>query len=385
MKGTVARGRTLAEDTANRAWLSTSSKDQAENLMIVDMIRNDVGRIADTGSVRVPHLFQLERYPTLHQMTSTVTARTDATLAATMQALFPCASITGAPKVRTTHIIAGLESSPRKIYTGAIGILRPDGSARFSVAIRTVLVDRRSGEAEYGVGSGIVWDSESRLEYRECMVKSRILSTEPPDFSLLESLLWEPDNGYFLLERHVQRLKDSARYFEISCDLKEVERHLQACVEDLPGTPHKIRLLVNKKGRVRCQSEPLDPIPDDPVSLGLATHPIDSSNLFLFHKTTHRVVYEEAAGGHPDCHDVVLWNERREVTEGSLGNIAVEMDGRLWTPPVESGLLAGTYRQHLIDQGRLQERVIRVEDLPRCSRIFWMNSVRGRRQATLAE
>lgn len=385
MKGTVPRGRNLGEDRENRSRLRISEKDRAENLMIVDMVRNDVSRIAEVGSVEVPFMFDLERYKTVYQMTSTVRAKTTANLEEVMKAIFPCASITGAPKVSTMEIIKGLEVSPRKIYTGAIGILRPDGSSCFNVAIRTILVDKNSGAAEYGIGSGIVWDSDSELEHRECMIKSQILSACEPEFSLLESLLWDPETGYFLLKGHLKRLRDSAHYFDIPLDIKEMDRRLECFSKELPCEPHKVRVLVSKRGVMECEAAPVVVKIQVPVCLRLAKNPVDSSNPFLFHKTTNREVYEKAMGCHSDCDDIVLWNEHNEITESTRGNLAFKMEGKLWTPPLASGLLLGTYRQFLIDQGKLAERIIQVQDFVECSQIFWMNSVRGLCEATLLD
>ena len=219
MKGTAPRGRTVAEDEAQRAWLFASEKNRAENVMIVDMIRNDMGRVAEVGSVRVPVLFEVERYPTVLQMTSTVTSRTNVSVADVFKALFPCASITGAPKVSAMGIIADLEPAARGVYTGAIGYLAPGGRAQFNVAIRTVVVDRQTGRATYGVGSGVVWDSDADEEYDECLLKARVLAAERPDFELLETMLWRPETGVFLLDRHLERLADSAEYFGIAVDL----------------------------------------------------------------------------------------------------------------------------------------------------------------------
>jgi para-aminobenzoate synthetase/4-amino-4-deoxychorismate lyase len=214
MKGTAPRGRWSAEDRSKAAWLRGSEKNRAENVMIVDMLRNDLGRVAEVGSVRVPRLFEVERYPTVWQMTSTVTAETGVSTADLLAALFPCASITGAPKTRTTQIIAELEGEPRRIYTGLLGYFGPEQRAQFNVAIRTVLVDRAKGQAEYGVGGGIVWDSIAADEYEECRHKARVLSDPRPHFALFETLLWSPEaGGYWLLDYHLRRLERSAEYF----------------------------------------------------------------------------------------------------------------------------------------------------------------------------
>ncbi|TNF84270.1 MAG: aminodeoxychorismate synthase component I, partial [Acidobacteria bacterium] len=220
MKGTAPRGRYPEEDQRRGEWLRHSAKNRAENLMIVDMVRNDLGRIARPGSVEVTSLFELERYPSIHQLTSTVEARTEASLAEIFTALFPCASITGAPKVRTMELIHQLEQEPRGVYTGAVGCVGPERQAHFNVAIRTVQIDRRAGIAEYGAGGGIVWDSVAADEYRECRTKTLVLTQVEPEFSLLETLLCEPETGLFLLDRHLDRLRASALYFDRPVDLE---------------------------------------------------------------------------------------------------------------------------------------------------------------------
>lgn len=384
MKGTARRGRTLAEDEVQRDWLRNSPKNRAENVMIVDMVRNDMGRIAEFGSVQVPALFEVERYPTLLQMTSTVTSRTTASLSEIMAALFPCASITGAPKISTMGIIGELESSPRGLYTGAIGYLAPGPQAQFNVAIRTAVVDRVQGMVTYGVGSGIVWDSEAGDEYAECLLKARVLTAEAPRFDLLETMLWDPQNGYALLERHLHRLAGSAEYFTITIDLPRVQSQLAALAATLPRQPHRVRLLVDEDGNSRLEAQVLEtPANPPPVRLGLAQVPVDRSNVFLYHKTTHRDVYEAAQGSCPDCDDVLLWNEAGQITETTIANVAVRLDGALVTPPVASGLLPGTLRAQLLEEGQLQERVIGIDDLARCQGIYVMNSVRGLRIAVL--
>ncbi len=376
MKGTVRRGRTLAEDEAQAHWLQRSEKNRAENVMIVDMVRNDLGRIAATGTVRTERLFDVTRYPTLWQMTSTVSARTSASLTETLAALFPCASVTGAPKVSTMGIIAGLETSPRGVYTGAIGYLAPARRCQFNVAIRTVVVDRRRGSAEYGVGSGIVWDSNAEDEYRECETKARILTATFPEVSLLESLLWEPGPGYFLLTRHLERLAGSARYFATPLDLAAVAKQLDAFAATLPPQPHKVRLAVDKKGSCQVEAAPIAAASTAPLRVGLASEPVDSNDIYLYHKTTRRQVYEQALASRPDCQDVLLRNERGELTESSRANLVLRLGGKLLTPPVASGLLPGAFRAELLAQGLLAEQVLYVADLDRAEEILLINSVR---------
>ena len=381
MKGTARRGRTLAEDRAAAARLRASAKDRAENVMIVDMMRNDLGRIARTGTVHVPALFAIERYPTVWQMTSAVTAESDAPLEEVFAALFPSASVTGAPKVRTMEIIERLEGRPRGIYTGAIGCVAPGGDAQFSVAIRTAVVDHHRGTLTFGVGSGIVWDSDARAEYRECLLKARVLGGPQPPFELLETMKWTPDRGYALLEEHMVRLRDSAEYFGYPVRTAHVLGALEQAVSGA-ADGRRIRLLVDEAGRVRTESYPLE---DSPAAVRacVAAQAIDADDPFFFHKTTRRDGY--AGCQCPDCEDVILWNERGDITESVFGNLIVELDGQLFTPPVASGLLAGTLRARLLAGRRVTERVMTIPDLRRATRVWIVNSVRGWREVELQD
>jgi len=383
MKGTAPRGLMLHDDRDQAEWLHHSEKNRAENVMIVDMVRNDMGRIAHTGSVHVSRLYEVEKYPTVWQMTSTVRATTEAGLCAIMQALFPPASITGAPKPRTMQIIAELEHAPRRIYTGTVGFWMPDRKAQFNVAIRTVVIDKATGEAEYGVGGGIVWDSIDTMEFEECRTKARILTQRMPDFSLLESILWTPEGGYFLLPYHLARLGDSAAYFSYAADIDAIRNKLDSFTRTLPQTAHKVRLLVARNGDITLQSEALVDAATQLLHVCLAPAPIDPSNPFLYHKTTNRLVYEQVLAASPGYADVILWNEKGEVTESCVANCVVELDGELYTPPVQCGLLPGTYRAYLLEQGRLRERVIRIEDLARSPHIYLVNSVRKEREVVV--
>ncbi len=383
MKGTAVRGHTLAEDKQQIAYLQASQKDRAENVMIVDMIRNDLGRVAEVGTVDVPKLFDVERYPTLLQMTSTVTAQTNASISEIMAAMFPCASITGAPKVRTMQIINELEPQPRGVYTGAIGMIAPGRQAQFNVAIRTVVVDRQQEMATYHVGSGIVWDSDAAQEYAECRLKAQILFEKRPSFDLLEALLWTPEEGYFLLDLHMARLAAAAEYFNFALDTQAVRIELTALTQTMT-MPSKVRLVLARNGRIRSQVGSLESgAMVEPVRIGLAKEPVDSGTVWLYHKTTHRQAYTDARATRPDCDEVLLWNERGELTEASTSNIVLEMDGVLFTPPVSSGLLAGTFREFLLTNGRIQERTLTIADLNRCEQIYLINSVRKWRRAEL--
>ncbi|MFZ1828966.1 MAG: aminodeoxychorismate synthase component I [Candidatus Competibacteraceae bacterium] len=383
MKGTAPRGRTLAEDEAHRASLRQSEKNRAENLMIVDMIRNDLGRVARIGSVAVPKLFAVERYPTLLQMTSTVTAQTQAPVAEILARVFPCASITGAPKVRTMQIIRELEPRPRGVYTGAIGFIGPNRQARFSVAIRTVLIDQQQQQAHYSVGSGLVWDSDAAGEYEECQLKARVLTTPRPSFQLLEALLWEPDHGYFLLAAHLARLAETAVYFNVPLDPIAIKTRLARLALTL-NEASKVRLRVDLDGHFMLEAEPLaqGALPQ-PVRIGLAKEPVNSGHLWLYHKTTRREVYDAARATRPDCDEVILWNERGELTEACTANLVLDLGGDQVTPPVMSGLLAGTFRGELLAKGSIGEQVLTCADLGRAHGIHLINAVRQWQDAIL--
>jgi para-aminobenzoate synthetase/4-amino-4-deoxychorismate lyase len=383
MKGTVKRGRTTSEDKAQAEWLHNSIKNRAENVMIVDMIRNDLGRIAEIGSVQVPELFSTERYPTLWQMTSTVTAQSKESLTTILSSLFPCASITGAPKASTMRIIAELETNPRRIYTGSIGHIAPGRKAQFNVAIRTVLLDCETGEAEYGLGGGIVWDSTSADEYAEALLKARVLTERRPEFSLFETLLWTPAEGWFLRERHLARLLDSASYFGIPASVAIINARLDSLVRTFYSS-QRVRLLLGRDGRLTAQSSPFVSEQNPPaLTACLATKPVNSSDVFLFHKTTQRATYESAKKACPGYDDVLLYNERGQLTEFTIGNLVVEMNGVLYTPPVKCGLLPGTFRAYLLETGQVKERILRKKDLALCTKIFLVNSVRKWREVTI--
>lgn len=385
MKGTIGRALTAADDLTQGVRLQNSSKDQAENVMIVDMVRNDLARIALPGSVQVDNLFAVQRYPTLWQMVSPVQARTKASFCEILSALFPAASITGAPKARSMGIIRELETSPRRIYTGAIGFLLPDRRAQFNVAIRTLLIDRQNEVAEYGVGGGITADSTAAAELEETRLKSLLCRTRLPNFSLLETLLWAPEEGYALLPQHLRRLKASADYFSYPCDLAKILTQLDTAAAGYNEIQQKVRLLLDRRGELRIESVPFAP-PDtgQAVRVMLAPHPIEDQDVFFYHKTTHRAHYDQMREGLPQgVADVLLYNRNGEVTETTIANIVVTINDRQYTPPVRCGLLAGTYRQHLLDTGKLAERVLTLEDLQALNAFTLINSVRGCYPATL--
>jgi para-aminobenzoate synthetase/4-amino-4-deoxychorismate lyase len=380
MKGTAPRGVTADADEAAAAALKASEKQRAENLMIVDMLRNDLGRVAELGSVEVASLFDVERYPTLLQMTSEVRARSRAPLSALMEALFPCASVTGAPRRRTMEIVAAIESDPRGVYTGAIGWAGPDGAAAWNVAIRTVVADRDRGTASFGTGSGVVADSEPASEYEECLLKARIL--EEPPFGLVETFALTPGEGFRGLDGHLARLAGSARHFGFPLEMRRVEEALRTAAGKIVGTA-RVRLLLESDGRVTVQATALPPLPTRSLQVGLAARPVDPASVWLYHKTTRRETYEEAAASRPDCDDVLLWNDRGELTESTIASVVVEIGGQRLTPPVACGLLPGIERARALAEGRAREGVVRITDLKPGQRLWLLSSLRGSREARL--
>ena len=387
MKGTAPRGRFKEEDETAAARLAASEKNRAENLMIVDLLRNDLGRVAETGTVSVEELFRVERYPTVFQMTSSVACelREGVRLPDLFAALFPCGSVTGAPKVSTSRIIAALEDEPRGVYCGAVGFVAPGGDAAFNVAIRTVVVDSEAGGAVYGVGGGVTWDSTPGGEYEEALDKTRVLTERAGGFELLETLRLD-ETGYCLLEEHLARLEGSAEYFDFRVSVAGAREALRRHADEHGGGgARRVRLLVSADGGVGVESEPLGETPPAPRRVALALTPVDSRDRFLFHKTTRRGVYDARRAERPGVFDVLLWNERGELTEFTNGNLVVELDGGRWTPPRESGLLAGTLRAELLRRGEVSERVLTRDDLSRAERVWFVNGVRGRVEVSVEE
>ena len=378
MKGTARRGLWPEEDAALGAWLAASEKNRAENVMIVDLMRNDLGRVARVGSVRVRDLCRVERYPTVFQMTSTVEARTrpGLTLEEVCAAVFPSGSVTGAPKVSTMRLIAALEDSPRGVYCGSVGLLTPGGDAVFNVAIRTVVIDSATGAAEYGVGGGLTWDSAGGDEYEEALAKAAVLAGRPEPFQLLETMRLECGR-YSLLNRHLARLRASAGYFDIPVSLRAVRRALAEHARAFPTGARRARLLVSEAGGARVESQQLDELPAGPLPVALAARPVPRGDRFLYHKTTRREVYDSRRRPHPAAFDVLLSNEDGELTEFTTGNLVVELEGRRWTPPRPSGLLAGVMRAELLERGEIAERTLTLSHLGASPRLWLINSVRG--------
>jgi para-aminobenzoate synthetase/4-amino-4-deoxychorismate lyase len=387
MKGTAARGRTTAEDREQSAHLRASGKEQAENLMIVDLLRNDLGRVAEVGSVVVDELFALERYPTVWQMTSQVSARIQpgAGLVDLFRALFPCGSVTGAPKRRTMQLIDELEPTPRGIYCGAVGLVAPPSApfrARFNVAIRTVVLDRTTGDAVYGAGGGITWGSEAAAERAELHAKAAVLGHDVTEHRLLETLAYLPGEGLRHLDRHLARLADSADWAGFALDRARLVAALDRAVADRTE-PARVRILLARTGHVDVELEAMPPAATRPVRLALDDDPVNSADPWLQHKSTRRDVYEAAALRHPEADDAVLVNQHGELTETTVANLAVRLGGRWWTPPTSSGCLPGVERGRLLEAGRLHERVLTAADLSAADEIAVLNSLRGWRRAEL--
>lgn len=389
MKGTAPRGDDPIEDLRLCDELAGSEKNRAENLMIVDMLRNDLSRIAEVGSIHVDKLFQVEAYPTLWQMTTQVQARSRCSIVELFTALFPCSSITGAPKVRTMEIINELESSPRQIYTGSIGFISPDGRSQFNVAIRTALIDRQQGCGEYPVGGGIIWDSDAEQEYRETQTKAKVLEGQGGQPRLLETLLWEPETGYRLFEQHLQRLDVSAQRFGYLVDIHSLRQRLIDEAAARAVQRWRVRCLLESTGQLEFEFIP-QPYCGQlrAVKLVLARKAIASDDEFFSHKTDDRKFFQgmiESAQNEygTEVDDVVLFNQRNEVTETTIANIVIYLKGQWLTPPLHCGLLAGTFRQHLLEQGVLIERVITVAQLRGADQVYLINSVRGWRWAQL--
>jgi para-aminobenzoate synthetase/4-amino-4-deoxychorismate lyase len=399
MKGTARRGRTAQEDREIAAWLQNDPKNRSENVMIVDLLRNDLGRVARFGSVQTENLFATERYPTLWQMTSTVTAelRQEIGFQEIFRALFPCGSVTGAPKVRAMQLLAELEPEPRGVYTGAIGFFSQRQTA-FNVAIRTLeLVD---GHGTMGAGSGIVIDSDPADEFRECLLKASFLTgpahrtsdslilSQPDKLFLIETMLW--NGSYPLLELHLDRLAVSAEYFDFGCDRLAVSTALERHAHQFSdASPRRVRLLlVDAEGNVEICSKPLTP-DAGPGRIGrvcISPHRTDPDDAMLYHKTTKRARYALAyqQASHDGFDDVLFLNLRGELTEGAISNVFIERNGRWSTPPVACGLLAGVFRRHLLaTRPEIEERVLKLDDLRSADAIYLTNAVRGLRRVNL--
>ena len=386
MKGTMPRGLDLTEDEQQIARLQADEKNRSEHVMIVDLLRNDLGRIGRSGSVQVEDLFSVERYRTLLQMTSTISGELYSGLSFydLLRALFPSGSITGAPKLRTMQIIQELEGGPRGIYTGSIGHIAPSGDATFNVAIRTVVL--RDGIARMGVGGGIVADSDPTGEYRECQLKASFLTRKHQQFQLIETMLVE-GGAVPYLRLHLDRLSASAQYFDYRCDRNEIASRILSFVSTLPLARHSIRLLLSADGELTLTPTALSP--DAPVvTAQMSPQRTSSRNVFLRHKTTHRDFYNsELSRARAEGFDEILFlNEQGELTEGAISNLFIRRDGSLLTPPLISGVLPGILRRHILaTDPTAREQILTPEDLARAETIYLGNSIRGLRQVIRLE
>jgi len=390
MKGTMARGRTTVEDAHLCSRLCADPKNRSENIMIVDLLRNDLGRLlhAGGGGRVVPRsLFDVETYESLLQMTSTIDGipaeQRAFSLHECMTALFPCGSVTGAPKIRTMEIIHELEPCFRGVYCGAIGYAGLENSC-FNVPIRTLELCGKQGRM--GIGAGIVADSDPESEWQECLLKGNFLTRENPEFQLIETLLWQPDRGFFLLEYHLERLVDSSRYFNFSVDPDLVEQQLHDAVADCRHN-QRVRLLLHRDGRQEISTVSLAESPQSSATaeVCLSAMQVQVDNPHLYHKTTRRSLFDREHGLAVDrgCLDVLFTNRAGEITEGAISNVFIRKKGQLLTPPVSCGLLAGTYRRMLLARGEASEQVLSVADLLAAEEINIANSVRGFVRVTL--
>ena len=385
MKGTSRRGKTFEEDMILMDALRTSKKNKAENIMITDMLRNDMGRISEPGSVKVSSKYDIEKYSTVWQMTSSVESETTASITEIFQALYPCASVTGAPKIASMDIISRIEEFPREIYTGAIGYIAPNREAEFSVPIRTVMSDENKNCAVYGTGGGIVWDSIWESEWDECLTKSRVLSVkDSSDFELFETMKWDANSGVFLEEYHFNRLKNSASYFDFKfCDARGKEM-IDETIRNISNNLCVIKLFVNAKGGIRIETSKVPALlKNQKYTVSLAKNPVHSENIFLHHKTTQREVYEDVEGENLHSNDVILWNEEGNLTESTIANIILKIEGNWVTPSSNCGLLRGVYRESMLENGLIEERKIHKSEIADLSEITLINSVRGEFKAEL--
>jgi para-aminobenzoate synthetase/4-amino-4-deoxychorismate lyase len=372
MKGTAPRD-------ADPAAFRDDPKQRAENLMIVDLLRNDLSRVAKAGSVEVPELFTVETYPTILQLTSTVTAELEEGLGPVdlLRAIYPCGSITGAPKIRAMEIIAALEAAPRGPYCGAIGRVAPGGEAAFNVAIRTLTLRHGARIARLGLGSGVVADSSAGEEWRECLAKGAFVETQRR-FDLIETMRFDPHDGVAELDRHLARLKASADALDFPFDRHEARNDLQAAT--FRAGPSRVRMMLAKSGALAIEMRPLDPVTDEPVEVAIVPLPVAADDFRLRHKTSDRAFYDEARAA-AGTFEVLFRDEAGFLTEGSFTSLFVEKGGRLVTPPLARGLLPGVLRARLIEEGRAQEGDLVEADLSQG--FFVGNAVRGLVRARL--
>jgi len=383
MKGTIDRGRFRSEDIDKKKALYISPKDRSENIMIVDLLRNDLGRICKTDTVKTKKLFGIEDYESLFQMTSTIEGRAAPKISVydLFKAMFPSGSVTGAPKIRTMQIIDEIEKEPRKVYTGSIGFITPKRDAVFNVAIRTILIDAKNKKGEMGIGSGVVYDSDTDKEYDECKLKAKFLTDKARDFELIETIRYKADKGYPLINLHLERLSESAAYFNFPFDKKIVSKILSS--EKLKFNKkrdYRLRLLLNREGELKVESAVLK-IPNSKKLITLSSKKISSDNVFLFHKTTNRKTYnsEYKKYSKKGFYDIIFQNEKNQITEGAISNIFIKKHNIYYTPPIESGVLNGVYRRHLMRDKKLavKEKVLYKSDIESADDVFLTSAIRG--------
>ena len=378
MKGTMKRGKTLEEDEAAEVELKKSLKNRAENIMIVDLIRNDLGRAARTGTVNVSRFFEIEKYSTLFQMTSTVKGKLkkDIKYSDILMDLFPGGSVTGAPKIRTMQIIKELEKEERGVYCGALGFITPKKNAVFNLPIRTIKVTKN--KAEMGIGSGIVYDSVPEEEFKECMLKAKFLTEKFQPFFLLETLLW--DKKYLFLREHLERMRTSSEYFDFCFDKRKTINELEKTAKNLPACQkYRIRLLSSKDGEIKTEIYPYRESGKRHELAVLSKIKTDPEDIFLYHKTTNRELYdaEYKKYSRKGFFDVVFLNSRKEVTEGAINNLFIQKNGKYFTPPVSSGLLPGVFRAYWIKKTKAKEKILKLTDLKKADGVYLCNSVHG--------
>ncbi|WP_347095839.1 aminodeoxychorismate synthase component I [Streptococcus salivarius] len=371
MKGTTNRGLTTETDLAQARWLAQDQKNRSENMMIVDLLRNDMNRISKIGSEDVKSLCQVEQYSTVWQMTSTIETQllTNRSLCDVFQALFPCGSITGAPKIATMEIIKKVEKQPRGVYCGAIGILVPQGPSIFNVAIRTLQM--KETKAIYGVGGGITWDSNWESEYEETKQKAAVLYRQDPKFDLISTGRIHQGKLLFL-EEHIKRLKESSRYFDYTFNVEKAHYQVETLCQSLDlDTDYRLKMSLAKDGELKFEHSQLTNLSDDFCQARLVEqrHPLDSP--YTFFKTSYRPHLNI------EPHEQIYYNHERQLLETSIGNIVLKIEDQLYTPPVHLGLLNGIYRQSLIAENKLKEKVLTVKNLKQAQAIYGCNAVRG--------
>ncbi|MEO8231371.1 MAG: aminodeoxychorismate synthase component I [Ignavibacteriota bacterium] len=378
MKGTSKRGIEIVVDSLIKYELEKSEKNRAENVMIVDLIRNDFGRISKYGSVNVKNLFEVEKYESVYQMVSTIESklRKNAKLSDVLKNIYPCGSITGAPKIRTMEIINELEKEPRSIYTGGIGLIR-NNKITFNVPIRTLTINKKSGKGEIGLGSGIVWDSITIEEYEETKLKGKFLSHPEKPFEIFETMLLK-GRKIFLLGEHLNRLQQSAEFFLFKFDKKNIESQLNRIAKNIDAKSYRLRISLNKFGKLSHSVSILSELSKN-IDIIISTNRINSKNKFQYFKTTNRNLYnrEYKKYSSKGFFDVIYLNEQNELAEGAITNIFVYKNDVISTPPLSAGILSGVYRKHLLkNNSMIRERRMHINDLIEADKIILTNSIR---------